>query len=363
VISGQHIITPAGDFGAGVICVNDEGRIASIEPSNGAVPSRTLVAGFVDLQVNGIDDIDVAHADGADWDRLSELLLAQGTTTWCPTLVTAPLDRYAARLERIDRAMAAQRADQAHILGVHLEGPFLGGAPGAHPRQYVIPVNFEWLAALPRSVRLVTLAAENPGAAEATRLLCERGVLVAIGHSTPSDEQAAACFAAGARMVTHLFNGMSGVHHRTDGLALLALTEPDVVAGLIADGVHVSDRALGLAVAAKGADCLALVTDAVGWRHGSAGEVRLRMVDGAPRLSNGILAGSALTMDAAVRRLVNDVRGCSLTAAVKMASETPARLIGEPDRGRLSVGARADVVALDEHLSVSEVWLSGSQVR
>jgi N-acetylglucosamine-6-phosphate deacetylase len=355
-------VTAVGIVGPAVITFGPGGRIASIDATDQPVPERTLAPGFIDLQVNGIDDVDVAHAGGEDWRRLGDLLLDQGTTAWCPTLVTAPLDRYPARLDRMALAIENQTADQPAILGAHLEGPFLGGAPGAHPPSLIIPIDLDWLAQLPPQVRLVTIGAESPNAPEATRLLVARGIAVSIGHSTPTTPQLNACIEAGATMVTHLFNGMSGVHHRSDGLALESLTNDAVTCGLIADGVHVSTSAMRLAARAKGPDGICLVTDAVGWRRGSAGEVKMTMTDGAPRLVDGTLAGSALTMDAAIRRMVNDV-GVPLHDAITMATLTPARLVNESQRGALQPGFRGDVVALDEHLRISGVWLSGLRVR
>ena len=116
----------------------DGGSITHVGPTTGHVPDRVLVPGLVDLQVNGIDDVDVAAASGADWDALDAHLVAQGVTTWCPTLVTAPLDRYAGPLARIARP-AARPGPRPAIAGAHLEGPFLGGRPGAHPRDLIIP--------------------------------------------------------------------------------------------------------------------------------------------------------------------------------------------------------------------------------
>ena len=165
-------------------------------------------------------------------------------------------------------------------------------------------------------------------------------------------------------MVTHLFNGMSGMHHRDYGMALAAMVDDRLTAGLIADGIHVSESALRLAVRAKGADNIALVTDSVAWRSregglgGSAGVVRMTLVDGAPRLDDGTLAGSCLTMDAAVRNVVNRC-GVSLVDAITMASATPARLIGESAAGGSNLGFRADLVALDRDLNVCEVWIGG----
>ena len=131
-IAAARVITPGHTLEAAEVEM-DGATIVAVRTAAGAVPDRTLVPGFVDLQVNGIDDVDVATATGTAWERLDRLLLAQGVTTWCPTLVTAPLASYAAALGRIAAAAARPAAGRPHIAGAHLEGPFLGGAPGAHP--------------------------------------------------------------------------------------------------------------------------------------------------------------------------------------------------------------------------------------
>ena len=322
-----------------------------------------LTPGFVDLQVNGIDDVDVAGADGDDWSRLDELLFAQGTTTWLPTLITAPLDWYAAPLARIAAAMVRPADGRPTIAGVHLEGPFLGGAPGAHPAALIAPIDMDWLAALPDLVRLVTLGPEQPLAPAATELLHRRGVVVSLGHSRANDRETVAATDAGATMVTHIFNGMGPLHHREPGIAAVALTDPRLTVGLIADGVHVHARMIRLAFAACRPSRIALVTDAVAWRAGSAGSVRIALDDdGAPRLVDGTLAGSALTMDAAVRFVVSHC-GVSLPDAVTAASATPATLIGLDDRGRIFAGQRADLVLLGAELQVVRTWVAGELTK
>lgn len=336
----------------------DQGLITRVRSVEGACPERIVAPGFVDLQVNGIDDIDVTDADGRDWHRLDALLLAQGVTTWCPTLVTAPLPTYAAALARIDEAMRRPPEARPVIAGAHLEGPFLGGAPGAHPEEHLAPIDLEWLSALPDGVSVMTLAPELTTACDAIALLCDRGVLVALGHSTATVEQARAATDAGARLVTHLFNGMGPLHHRRPGLVGAALTDGRLATSLIADLVHVHPTALGLAFAAKG-DGAVLVTDAVAWRRPDhAGRAIEVGADGAPRLTDGTLAGSALTMDAAVRNVVQHA-GVSLSQAVAAASTTPARLLGLTDRGAVEPGRRADLVALAPTLEVEAVWVGG----
>jgi N-acetylglucosamine-6-phosphate deacetylase len=364
------LFTPTGIVGPAEVVTDAAGLIVAIEPIAAArsVPEITLMPGFVDLQVNGIDDVDVSAASGTDWRRLGELLLDQGVTSWCPTLVTNELDRFSAPLARM--AEARERSGPSFglpsIIGAHLEGPFLGGAPGAHPRSLIVPIDLEWLGALGDIVRLVTIAAETSLAAEATALLRSHGIVVSIGHSTPSPDAVEAVVTAGATMVTHLFNGMSGVHHRDPGLASVALVDDRITVGLIADLVHVERRAIQLAFRAKPADRIALVTDAVAWRAGAVGSgtggIRVELRDGAARLADGTLAGGAATMDRMIRNVVLAC-GVPIEHAIMAASTNPARLMGCTDRGAIAVGRRADMVALDNDLNIAGVWLGGVQVR
>ena len=362
-ITAERVLTAAG-WRERVEIVVADGVIGEIRPLAHDVRAAhdLIVPGFVDLQVNGVDDVDVAAADGADWDRLDTLLAHQGVTTWCPTLVTSPMDRYPAAIDRI--AAARRRPDECRpsIAGIHLEGPFLGGAPGAHPPRHLQPIDLDWLAALPDDVTLVTLAPELERAAEATALLAGRGVVVSLGHSTPTAEQVEACITAGALLVTHLYNGMSGLHHRSPGLAALALTDDRVAASMIADGVHVDPVMMRLAWRTK-PDGIVLVTDAVAWRAGTAGTIGLEVRDGAPRLPDGTLAGSAVTMVDAVRRSVAEC-GATLEQAVAAASSRPAHLLGLHDRGVIAPGRRADLVALadtgaPDDMTVAQTWARG----
>ncbi|MFM2077395.1 MAG: hypothetical protein RJA49_1285, partial [Actinomycetota bacterium] len=181
-VEAAGVLTPDGWTGPARLHA-EGGVIVSVEPVATVTTEQLLVPGFIDLQVNGIDDVDVSRADGADWDRLDQLLLAQGVTTWCPTLVTMPIDRYDRPLARIAAAMARPPSARPTIAGAHLEGPFLGRAPGAHPRDLIVPIDLGWLAALPAHVAVVTLAAEQEDAVSATALLAAAGRLVSVGHT------------------------------------------------------------------------------------------------------------------------------------------------------------------------------------
>jgi N-acetylglucosamine-6-phosphate deacetylase len=358
-IAAARVVTAEGVIAPGAVEI-DGGRIVAVGPGPEGAADRTLAPGFVDLQVNGMGAVDVAAADGGGWDELDGRLVASGVTAWCPTLVTAPLDAYGAPLERIATAASRGGAVPA-ILGAHLEGPFLGGAPGAHRRDHIRGVDLDWLAALPDTVRLVTLAPEVDGAADATRALADRGVTVALGHSAASYDDAVAAADAGATLVTHLFNGMAAMHQREPGLPGAALTDDRLAVSLIADLVHVHPAALALAFRAKGADRVVLVTDAVAVDAADLVELGVRYDGVAPRLPDGTLAGSALTMDTAVRNVVQHA-GVSLEDAVRAASTTPARVVNAADRGRIAPGCRADLVALDADLRVSATWIGGEQV-
>jgi N-acetylglucosamine-6-phosphate deacetylase len=321
-----------------------------------------LVPGFVDLQCNGIDDVDVASASGTEWDHLDARLLAGGVTTWCPTLITAPLDHYGPALERIGTAARERLQKPAPaIAGVHLEGPFLGVAAGAHDPDLVRPIDLTWLADLPPIVAVVTLGPEQPTAVGAIRALSSAGVLVALGHTGADTATMHSASAAGARLVTHLFNGMPPFHHRSPGPAAAALLDDRLSCSVIADGQHVHADALALAWRVKGPHRMVLISDSVAVKAGQLGGQPIEQREGVPTRPDGTLAGSAQALDAAVRYAVHRV-GLSLEEAVRAAATNPARLLGLHDRGLLATGQRADIVALDPRLEVEATWVAGHAV-
>ena len=204
-----------------------------------------LAPGFVDVQVNGTGAVDFANASVERIVQAVDALVAGGTTGLLLTICSAPLDAYDVMLERAARVRAAR---PGAVIGVHLEGPFLGNAPGAHPPEVLRAADLAFLAQLHETfgdlVRIVTLAPEaDPGFA-ATRALTERGVLVSLGHSTVDYDGARSAAAAGARMVTHLFNGMAPMHHRAPALAGAALDDARLVPSIIADFDNPRIRAL-----------------------------------------------------------------------------------------------------------------------
>jgi N-acetylglucosamine-6-phosphate deacetylase len=315
-----------------------------------------LTPAFVDLQCNGVHDVDFATADVDGWSYARAVLAGHGVGAFCPTFVTAPLDAYPDMLAAASRQRADTSAGLAEVLGVHLEGPFLGDAPGAHPRDLIRRVDVEWLGrvASPAGVvRMVTLAPEADPDLTGTRALAAAGVVVALGHTRASFEDALEAAEAGASVVTHLFNGMGTLHHRDPGVAMAALTDDRLTPTVIADLVHVHPAAIRLAATCK--PRLAAVSDSVGIRNG------LIPRDGAAWLPDGRLAGATTLLDRALAGLV--ASGVGIAQAVEAVTASPARLVGARERGVLRPGARADVVALDPGtMAPRRVWLAGVPV-
>lgn len=361
-IASRRMLRPDGTLGPGTLRFS-EGVIESMSES---ITPRFLVpgvvsAGLVDLQVNGRGRVSVTRAamnvDEAAWSGLEADLLASGTTAWCPTVVSADDDVYP-RVEEGERALRLS-THSARVrplsLGLHLEGPQLGDRPGAHDRSVVGSRSMSWWRS--RRARLVTLGAETEGAVAITAALVGSGTRVSIGHSAPTREQYDGAVAAGASMVTHLFNAMSGVENRRPGLAAFALNDDRVVTGLIVDGVHVSPELVAIAFRCKPGR-IALVSDSVSLAVSDQSTVTL--VDGAPRSSDGTLAGTVLDLAAAVRNCI-DI-GVGPAAALWAASATPAASIGHEDGGVLEPGRRADVTVFDDSWSVTRVLVGGSEV-
>ena len=321
-----------------------------------------IVPGFVDLQVNGAFGVDVVLQP----ERLPELstsLVATGTTSYLPTIVTRPTGEYEGLLASID----LDGTEGAQTLGLHLEGPFINVAKrGAHPAEAVTAPDPDALSAMLDATRvtMVTLAPEMPGAEALISLCVERGVIVSLAHSNANFDETMGAFEAGARSVTHLFNAMSSLHHRDPGLPGATLAPGTAACGIIVDGHHVHPEMVRLAYERLGPDRMYLVTDAMAaagmgpGEHSLAGRT-VRVDDGVPRLPDGTLAGSALLMHEAVWNVM-EITGCSLPDAVKMASSTPAALIGARSKGRLAPGFDADLVALSPNLEVETVWTRGT---
>ena len=343
------------------------GLIGELTLEEGTAQEGPYVApGFVDVHVHGWGGHDAMGGRKA-LDDMARALLGRGVTSFLPTAVTAPLDRLDRFAADVRDWLGHAPADGAEPLGFNLEGPFLSPARrGAHdPSHLRAPsdVPRHRIEALLAGLRLLTVAPELDGALELTRQLSERGVAVSLGHSDANLEQAVAGYAAGARSTTHLFNAMSGVHHRSPGLAAAALLDDRVYAELIADGQHVHPALFALIDRLKGPERLLLVSDAIALAGTGDGSGKLGSLDiqvrgeRATLAGSDTLAGSVIGLDTAVRRTVD--AGLTLPSAIAAASRNPLRLLGVTDRGRLAVGQRADLVELGTALRVRRVMKAG----
>jgi N-acetylglucosamine-6-phosphate deacetylase len=320
------------------------------------------VPGFVDLQVNGFGGVDFLDADSDGYRRAGEALLETGVTAYLPTLITSPELQILAAMREVPLSDARPR-----ILGMHLEWPFLSpNRLGTHEASSRRDPDLALLDRLLDSgpVRLMTLAPELPGATELIARLRERGIAVSLGHTDATAEQANAAFDGGARSVTHLFNAMRPFFHRDPGIVGAALAREDIVVWIIVDGIHLAPETVRVAWrAARGR--LGLVTDAItgaGVADGSysLGNLDVQVHEGTVRGPDGVLAGSVLTMDEAVRNL--HALGVPFEEAVAAATSTPARVLGETELGRLNVGLPADLVVLNDGVEIERV-LVGGEVR
>jgi N-acetylglucosamine-6-phosphate deacetylase len=355
-LQGPGFVTIAGDQ---VVAVSDGRHPRPDLDCDG----DTLVPGFVDLQINGAAGCDFLSPTEAGLAAAESYLLSTGTVAYLPTLITSPEAQLRDALAFFSSRMC--QASTPRIIGVHLEGPFLSPVrPGAHPPEYLRSPSTEWIGRLLDDVRgvvrLVTLAPELEGALDVIEALVARGIIVSLGHTDATYEQAMAGFARGARVATHLFNAMRPLHHREPGAVGAALAHPDVVCSVIADHVHLHPAVLRYIIALKGPDRVALITDAIaaagaaGTTH-RLGERVVNVECGAPRLVDGTLAGSVLAMDRAVRNVVGI--GVARGDALRMAGRTPARVLGLD--GAIAPGARADVVAIDPQGRVSATVVGG----
>lgn len=333
-----------------------------------------LSPGFVDIHIHGGAGHDVMEADPAGLPAVEQLLAKHGVTSYFPTTVTAPIDQTLSALDRlaaaIEQAEAAERSNsrRAQPLGIHLEGPFISHARrGVHPSQNLLPPTLEmferfWQASRGH-IRVMTIAPELEGARDVIAEAARRGLCVSMGHSDADLNSARAGVAAGARHATHAFNAMRPLHHREPGIIGEMLTDSQLSADIIADGIHLDPTIVKLFLQAKGPDGAVLVTDATAATGMPDGRYRLGSFDVEVKdgkcLAEGKLAGSVLTMDRAVRNVMQFAQ-LELQAALRLATLNPAQVAGLPSRGKLEASSEADIVVLSPNGEVRSTIVHGA---
>jgi N-acetylglucosamine-6-phosphate deacetylase len=328
---------------------------------------RLVVPGFVDIHVHGGGGGSFTTGSAEDGAAVARFHRRHGTTTLLASLVTAPV----ADLLRQISALA-ELVDDEIVAGLHLEGPFLPSARrGAHlPKLLQAPTRAtleQLLCRRPGAVRMATLAPELDGGIDAVAQLAAAGAVPAIGHTDAAYHVAHPAVDAGARVATHLFNAMRPIHHREPGVVVALMERPEVVCELINDGLHLQPSLVRWVLETIGKARAALVSDAIaaaGADDGlyALGRSTVRVRDGRAELVDGSsLAGSTLTMDTAFRRVVQ-CQGLPVGAAARATATTPAAVLGLDDVGRIAPGRLANLVVLEEDLTVRAVLYRGSWV-
>lgn len=333
-------------------------------------PAYKAAPGFIDVHIHGANNADTMDATAEALDRLAIVLPKEGTTSFLVTTITSSLEKSEKALANADEYIRNhQKKGNAEILGIHLEGPFINPKrAGAQPIEYIIPPDLpllkKWLDIAGGHIRQVTLAPEQKDAYDLIHFLNEQKIIASIGHSDASYDEVLKAINSGVKSVTHLFNQMSGLHHREAGIVGAAFLHDELRAEIIADGLHISPEAVKLAYRAKGKEGLLLITDSMRAKHSGEGNFELGgqkviVKDGLASLENGTLAGSVLKMDEAVRNMI-EFTGCSLEEAITMAAVNPAEHLGlNMRKGSLSKGKDADVVILDEANNVVMTFCKG----
>ena len=370
----QHIdgfvLTPGG-FIRGVL-EHDKGRVVGIDGSavpedearHGAQDLPLILPGFIDTHVHGGAGRDTMEGGDAA-SRLAQLHARHGTTSLLATTMTAPLDEIRQAMRALAPTCVERPTGGARVLGVHLEGPYINpGKLGAQP-DFAKAASIDEIRALHAlaPIRLITLAPELPGNLELVERLSEAGFRIQIGHTLGTYEDGVAALARGAGGFTHLFNAMTGLHHREPGMVGAALAHARY-AEIIPDLLHVHPGAIRVAL--RSIPHLFCVTDSTAAAGMPDGEYRLgrhRVTKclGGVRLPDGTLAGSTLTMDQALRNLVLKL-GLSIEDASRRVSTNAADYLGLDDRGRLAPGAWADFVVMDRGLQLHSVVVEGEAI-
>ena len=383
VIHADRVFTPFEEISDAIVVIQGSaiaavGRRGEVDLPRGVretnAAGRTIVPGFVDVHIHGAGGHDVMEGGREQLEIITATVAAYGTTSMVATTVTASdketCDSVAGIANFIlNTSQYPTRELSAEILGIHFEGPFISPARrGVHPAKWILPPSPELLAQLLRAARgtaqILTLAPELPGALDLISAARKAGLIVSVGHTDATYEQAQAAIEAGASHAAHVFNAMRPFSHRGTGVIGAVLTSPKVSAELIADGIHVDEAAMRMLVELKTPARVILVSDGISATGMSDGQYQLgtftvKVSGGVARNADGKLAGSTLTLDRALRNMV--ALGVPLSSALQMVTANPARQIGLGARkGVLAPGADADLVFLDDKLEVAGVMTKGA---
>lgn len=374
-IRGGIIITPERKLPHHTVVVEGE-KILAIEPE-GVWPSPwdevidaqglLVTPGMIDLHIHGVDGVDTLDATEEALQKMASFLSRHGVTAFLPTTVAASPISISKSIQAVKNSRWMK--DGAECLGIHLEGPYLNpNYAGAQSQQHMRPVDpkeyREWLRS--GVVRLITLAPELEGALEFISEGCEQGVCFAVGHSGADYERIMVSASYGLSQATHLFNGMASYHHRQPGAVGAVLDCETIIPQIIVDGIHIHPAAVRLVIKIKGPDKVILISDAMratGLPDGqyALGDQIVLVKNGVARTAKGGLAGSTLTLDSALRNVMQFTR-LQIHEALPMVTSVPAKTIGLKHKGKIEAGADADIIVLNDELEVCLTMVKGEVV-
>ncbi|HHW79655.1 MAG TPA: N-acetylglucosamine-6-phosphate deacetylase [Acholeplasmataceae bacterium] len=342
-----------------------DGKIASIDKTANLegleMKDYYLVPGFIDQHVHGAFNHDFMDGTKEALNGYSMAVLQEGITSFLGTTMTQSISNVEKAVHNL-----VGTASGANLLGVHLEGPFIGKVfNGAQPEEYIIKPDIELFKEINKfnNIKIVSMAPEEDDNFEFIKYLVKNNIKVSMAHTSATYDQAQGAILAGAHGFTHGYNAMSKLHHRDIGVVGMMLLDDNTYAEIIADGIHVSYPAIKLLFKNKGRDNIILITDSMRAKHlpdgiSELGGQEVIVKNNEARLNDGSLAGSILKMNDGVRNLVNNV-GISLVDAIYVAATTPAINIGATNKGFIEEGMDADLVVLDKEFNVVMTIVNG----
>ena len=373
VIENGEVYTPS-KMPEGTVVIVEGSKVTFVGPREARYPEDTeiinasgkmVAPGFIDMHIHGCAGFDVTEGRRGFLEEMSKFLAKHGVTSFLPTTVSTTKRKI---IRAIKNVKEAQKKKGVNVLGLYLEGPYINiEQAGAQNPRYIMDPDLkevkEVLDAAGKIMKVVALAPEKVNAIQVIRELRRRGIVASAAHTNASYQEMLVAIEAGLSHVTHVFNAMRGFHCREIGAVGAALLHEELTTELIADGVHVHPSAIKILVKMKGYDKVVLISDAISATglqdvEYELGGLEIFVKDGVSTLRSGVLAGSTLTLDRAVKNMV-ELANVPVSEAIKMATLNPARVLGLKTKGEIKAGADADITILDRNIKVQSVMIRG----
>ena len=326
---------------------------------------RFVSAGFIDIHIHGCANVDTMDEDVESLQKISRILPSTGVTSFLATTMTMPMNDIERALANIKIVMMQDIG--AEVLGCHLEGPFINTkAKGAHDETYIIKPDLGKLMKYRDVIKIITLAPELEGSSQLIKTCIDSNIIVSIGHTQASYDEAFEAIKNGALLFTHLFNAMPALHHRNPG-TIGAAIDCDAYCELIADNIHLHPAVIRIMIKAKGTDKVILITDAMRACLNEdgiydLGGLKVSVQNNEARLPNGKLAGSMLTINKAIKNIIKNT-GIDIKDAIKFVTGNPSKLLGiNNKKGAIAIGMDADLTIFDEEIKIYHTFVKGKMV-